>query len=100
MKRLDTIPTTGERIPAAPVTPPPAVIVLEMREEVAETLKLLVGRVSGPLSGRRGHTSELYDALSRAGVRSISSHHSTHPDVVQPHTPSATIITFTGTVTS
>jgi hypothetical protein len=65
------IKTQAKRIPQAPVVPPPSMIVLEMREEVAETLRIVVGNVAGHASGRRGHTDEVYEALKIAGVRSL-----------------------------
>lgn len=57
--------TTAKRIEPPK---PAATIVIEMREEVAETLLEIVRSISGNPSGRRGHADELSRALHDAGV--------------------------------
>jgi hypothetical protein len=42
--------------------------VLHLSEEEAETVRLVVGYVAGPMAGRRGHAHALYKALEKLGV--------------------------------
>lgn len=67
------IKTQATRFVSSPVTPPPTKVVLEMREEVAETLVMILNSVGGPREGRRGHSGEVLSALFEAGVRVYTS---------------------------
>lgn len=68
------IKTQGKRIPQQPVEQPPPMIVLEMREEVAETLEIILNNIGGNETGRRGHCTELGRALHEAGIPDSYAH--------------------------
>lgn len=59
-------------LPAPPAPPPPPIvrdrIVLELSVNEAETLKVILGGITGA-GPRRQHVGDVYDALVRAGVR-------------------------------
>lgn len=50
---------------------PQSSIILEMDEEVAETLVSILNNVGGQREGRRGHAEDLLSALVRTGIHGI-----------------------------